>query len=433
MNIKHKYKSILFIPNHLNDGISAMEIFDDLLLVGTYMGYTKLGYINPKSNLNNTSNKMNNNCSSSFIMSQITTLTELEAENISCVGFEGRQYANIGIGDYEILKIDISKEFNSDGITKIKNYPNENEHLKYCEKCMCFMTNNYFLKVNTDFGEDEKDYVTKQKILYDNRNLKDYTIVTGLIEMTNYSVPFDFDGDRFVWLDNLSKNERRLCIFFTLSSQTQINIMLDKKYGHISHIKLLPNNQMFIVRNNNRCEIRTSDPSFSLIYKYIHIGNEVIASAVYIEGSKLRKDLINNSNCNNSHHNDLYLKINNVDKASNNGNILLNNNVTIAVKEKESEMIGLAPTVRSEFKLSSTRDIKEDIKYSIATLDYDGNVNLFKEGEEKTLFNMYSIKNIDKKYKEKEFFSIGFPYYITYNAKYYAIATDHGVFVIEKE
>ena len=46
---------------------------------------------------------------------------------------------------------------------------------------------------------------------------------------------------------------------------------------------------------------------------------------------------------------------------------------------------------------------------------------------------MYSIKNIDKKYKEKEFFSIGFPYYITYNAKYYAIATDHGVFVIEKE
>ena len=295
------------------------------------------------------------------------------------------------------------------------------------------MTNNYFLKVNTDFGEDEKDYVTKQKILYDNRNLKDYTIVTGLIEMTNYSVPFDFDGDRFVWLDNLSKNERRLCIFFTLSSQTQINIMLDKKYGHISHIKLLPNNQMFIVRNNNRCEIRTSDPSFSLIYKFIHIGNEVIASAVYIEGSKLRKDLINNSNCNNSHHNDLYLKINNVDKASNNGNILLNNNVTIAVKEKESEIIGLAPTVRSDIKLSSTRDIKENIKYSIATLDYDGNVNLFKEGEEKTLFNMYSIKNIDKKYKEKEFFSIGFPYYITYNAKYYAIATDHGVFVIEKE
>ena len=126
MNIKHKYKSILFIPNHLNDGISAMEIFDDLLLVGTYMGYTKLGYINPKSNLNNTSNTINNNCSSSFIMSQITTLTELEAENISCVGFEGRQYANIGIGDYEILKIDISKEFNSDELVSIGDRINYN-------------------------------------------------------------------------------------------------------------------------------------------------------------------------------------------------------------------------------------------------------------------------------------------------------------------
>lgn len=433
MNIKHKYKSILFIPIHLNDAISAMEIFDDLLLVGTYMGYTKLGYINPKTNLNNTSNTMNNNCSSSLVISQITTLTELEVENISCVSFDSRQYVHIGIGDCDILKIDISKELSTDGITKIKNYPNENEHLKFCESCTCFMTSSHFLKVNTVFGEDEKDYVVTQKILYDNRNLKDYNIVTGMIEITNYSVPFDFDGDRFIWIDNLSKNERRLCIYYTLSSQTQINIMLDKKFGHISHIKLLPNNQLFLVRNNNRCEIRAADASFTLIYKFIHIGREVIASAIYIEGSKMRKEK-NNNNCNISHHNDLYLKINNVDKEStNNGNILLNNNVTIAGKEKESEMIGLTPTVRSDIKLCSNREIIEANKYSIATLDYDGNFNLFKEGEEKTLFNIYNIVNIDKEYKKKEFFSIGFPYYITYNAKYYAISTDHGAFVIEKE
>ena len=49
------------------------------------------------------------------------------------------------------------------------------------------------------------------------------------------------------------------------------------------------------------------------------------------------------------------------------------------------------------------------------------------------MFNIYEIDNIDKEYKDKEFFSIGFPYYITYNKDYYVIGTDHGAFVIEKE
>ena len=62
-----------------------------------------------------------------------------------------------------------------------------------------------------------------------------------------------------------------------------------------------------------------------------------------------------------------------------------------------------------------------------------GNFNIFEDGIERTMFNIYEIDNIDKEYKDKEFFSIGFPYYITYNKDYYVIGTDHGAFVIEKE
>ena len=144
------YRCALFIPIHLNDAISAIEIFDDVIIVGTLMGNAKLGYINPQSrtNLNNTNNTMHNNISNSLIIPQITFLIELATENISCVGFENRDVVNIAVGDFEILHMNISTDISSPNYIKIKNYPNENEHIKYCETCTCFMTSTNFLKIN---------------------------------------------------------------------------------------------------------------------------------------------------------------------------------------------------------------------------------------------------------------------------------------------
>ena len=42
------------------------------------------------------------------------------------------------------------------------------------------------------------------------------------------------------------------------------------------------------------------------------------------------------------------------------------------------------------------------------------------------------MSKIDNKYKNLEFFSVGFPYYIVANDFYYGITTDHGLFVISK-
>ena len=33
--------------------------------------------------------------------------------------------------------------------------------------------------------------------------MTNYEITKGEIEMTNFSVPFDFDGDRFLFLENM--------------------------------------------------------------------------------------------------------------------------------------------------------------------------------------------------------------------------------------
>jgi hypothetical protein len=42
------------------------------------------------------------------------------------------------------------------------------------------------------------------------------------------------------------------------------------------------------------------------------------------------------------------------------------------------------------------------------------------------------MKDINEEYKNKQFFSMGYPYYVKSNSNYFAISTDHGVFVIKK-
>ena len=96
-----------------------------------------------------------------------------------------------------------------------------------------------------------------------------------------------------------------------------------------------------------------------------------------------------------------------------------------------------------KIKLKSNKNIndyiEEKIKYYIITLDIEGNFNMYCYNSEKneeikmTLFNLYNIQNIEKKYKDTKFFSLGFPYYITMNENYYIITTDNGIFVINSE
>ena len=81
-------------------------------------------------------------------------------------------------------------------------------------------------------------------------------------------------------------------------------------------------------------------------------------------------------------------------------------------KYKENELSNLAPTFRSKVssKRGKTYDLnirdkdelfKGDEKFSIATLDCDGNFNLFENGIERTVFNIYEIDNIDQEYSMK--------------------------------
>jgi hypothetical protein len=202
---------------------------------------------------------------------------------------------------------------------------------------------------------------------YKNRSLKTYKMVSGRIEMSNYSIPFDFDGDRFLFLDYHSKETRKICIFYTLSDKEMYEYKISKDYGHISHMKIIYNeeNKIFLCRNSNQCEIHLIDDNFTCIESWKHIGNDTISSFVYIRGSKLtdefKKKIREKQNKN------LNDGIQDYDKyIMKNNNIKFKKSISKLKKNRRNiklDIIQGSSTLLNINNLSSSNNIKNNIDY----------------------------------------------------------------------
>ena len=461
---------------------------------------------------------------------QVTKLILNASENISCVVFDTKDNVIISIGDLEIIKLEKISTFNiSDSnskydYTRVRNYPTEEEHIINCENTTCFLTSSNYLILNTVFEENNSPIIMQQ-IPYQNKILNNLDIVKGNIEMFNFCVPFDFDGDKFLFLDYQTKDIRRICIFYTISENQPFIHKINQDFGHISHMRLLQNDKIFLCRKYTHCEIYKLNETeeCTLLEDWNHIGEEIIAVDIYLQGTKISKNFMNNNlndiyniQSNENIYNDMgkiqstrrvfekeekenEVKITFNDKAhnhkknliiidynkSNNSsfrdleynnkwnykkkfkeenyfsdNSIKNNNkkkeeIEIYNKHKsksknkefniklknDNEMEihndNLLKIKSNDLNNNKYMDLKntgsnEDNKTYIVTLDLNGNVNLYSNKINKVLFNLYQISNIDKKYKDEEFFSSGFPYFIIMNSIYFAISTDHGIFVITK-
>ena len=475
-HVSHQYTCALFVPTHLNDAISAIEIYDDVILIGTYMGNAQLIYINPDTHgISDLTNNTNNQEHNHIILPQTMNILELANENISCVNIYS-DILNIAVGDYEIIHINLNSEISTvtsnieggsfvKGNFKLKNYSNENEHIKYCETCTCMMTKDYFLKVNTEFGENGQHIVTK-KFGYENKNLNTLETVTGVIDTTNYSVPFDFDGDKYLYVDYLSPTKRRLCVYYTLSfkDNQHITIDLNETYEHISHMKLMPRNNIFIVKGLNACEIIKIKQKGNIAYMkvieaFTHIGAEVIATSMYVDGTKVsesnmninHKEMLNNEgdktdksirsddNNNNNNNQDIYAKLHDkisvksdspLEMISNNST---NRNMFLKGGNLDHEDNLIKAKMSDSFNKTNNKSQSKYSNIHILTLDYEGNVNIYHNKTITTIFNIYSIANINEDLKDKQLFDMGFPYYVVFNNMYYAITTDHGLCVIQRQ
>ena len=616
--LKQKNNKIISVPSLNLKNIKEKDESDIQLYINPVINKSeciklsikdsKINY-NQKLNLNNDNmnniyrnNKLETNKQNIIIKKEekdnslkfpkITQLIIRSRENIPCLEFESNDIINICIGDLEIIHLEKMSTFNKNdknstyNFSKLRNYKTENEHIEFCETATCFLKNSCFLIIFTKLAEFEDDFeIAETK--YENKNLSSGEIIKGSMDLSNYVIPFDFNGDMFLFVDYKSKEEKFIGIEYTITQKERYvyNIKDPKKFGHISHMKLIPNEKIFIIRNEIECEIRYINDDFDVIEKYEYCGIEAISCCFYknekeesyinlvddidyeqndnnnkgeinksnaekievnikrlfenklnLKESKEKTNLINSkitmnnnniyNNINNKsrmnkisknlddgdlndvkiygkikkiissfdNENNSYIKNNgkyscihtetsikrksllfnsnshlicqSSEKSSSSRKIINNYNYTMDNKKINKSNLSMRNNLVSHnkktklknnlnnfssieiFEKNNKKNKLEDKKieedntimnhiisyrgYNIITLDSNGTVYLYHNNTQITLFNIYEINNIKQKFKNLQFFSMGFPYYIIANEKYVCITTDFGLFVFTK-
>ena len=416
--MSNDYEFIKLLEIRFADPISSMKLKNNYVVTGTMMGRVNLYNING---------------------GKTYRLSELNSENISDISYnEKEELFYVGIGDEEIRGYDI-KNLSEDSNTEkrsIQVHESDLQHTNKCENAFVLLSPESFfrvqlaqidegtLKIVTMESEYDFRYFDEKKDPPINENFKNY------LPTTNYIVPFDFDGKRFLWVEFLSSTQRNICV-----SQIPLPITekpykfdLDKSVGHICQAKLLANNRVFIVHTLNKCEIRALDYNFSLLHKFEHIGEEVLAVDIYYDTESEKIENPNEENVilhTNLKHE---LNVDRIKKSEDiNTNRILDTSDNGRKKENGDDQYLYIRQKQSKEKEIELKDI------CIITLDIDGNVNLFKNLKEETKFNLYNIRGISQDHKDKHFFSMGYAYYIKSDLKYYCISSDHGCYIIKEK
>ena len=331
LNTVYKYIEIRYA-----DPICSLALDEKSLLFGTMMG--RSGYF-------------------SIPDKKFFLLSETQNEHISGTQLnkENQEMFFVSIGDEEVQVF----TKNESGIPKYEskmNYETDGDHNSKCESCYTLLNDIYLLRVFLHIPQDNDAEAVTANCDYIVKNIINNECDSGQIEMSNYAVPFDYDGKRFIWVDFYSNKERAVLLYNFVSKKVTMKEKLNEDFGHISHLKLIPNGKFFLVRKYNICEIRNE--KFEIEKTFGHIGKEVLAC-----------DFM----CNND-------------------------------------------------------------KMIIVTLDIDGNVNVYdyKTDKVERLFNLYDLNSISQEEKDRQFFSMGYPYYIKVNSTYIAVTTDYGCYIIKR-
>ena len=427
--------------------------------------------------------------------SRIKKLYHNKIEQISCVSLLNNTL-NFGVGDYQLIHCEKISSLsgkdikNSYNFLQINNYLSEKVHEDFCETAQCFMTKSNYLIVYS-FYSDFNWPLKFNQVKYENKNLINFDIIKGSIYMSNFNVPFDFDGNKFLYLEYYSKTMRCINIYNTLEDQKIFQFFIKNDFGHISFMKLLPNNCIFLCRQiylceiykincnininnskNEQKEINIKDiKDFVLLKSWTHVQDyEIISCNVYIlekkknyekekekkfkssfNNSKIKKEKDNKNRFNYKNYAQplkLLESENSSDSYSLSKNKFFhfdkNNNNNDSIDNNIDDLIKLEKVKNNNIKVNINNraidyTVEKNIKFYIITLDIEGNFNLYLYNQENneeiknTLFNLYKIQNIENNYKNLKFFSMGYPYYITMNDYFYVITTDNGIFVINSE
>ena len=339
-NQNNPFKVIKCIKLRYADPICTMDLTDKSLLYGTMIGTAAYYNIN---------------------QDKYVSLSDSREEHISGVKLNDNNFY-ICIGDEKIYDYQNDTEnFNEPkNYTLTNNYNSDEEHNQCCDNCFTMLKDHFLVRTLIDFPTEPKTPVNISDRRYIITDLRTKQVVyDDKISMGNYCVPFDFDGQSYIFVDFLNDDIRTFNIYNVIGKNLELKFDMDKKFGHISLCKILKNQTLFVVRDYNVCEIRNKE--FKLINVFNAKGNEIIAFDVFYENEEDFDD------------------------------------------------------------------------YKIVIMDLNCNVILYdnKQKQEKLLFNLENMPDIEKIIKDQRFFSMGYPYYIKMSKNYFAISSDYVCLLIQ--
>ena len=354
-----------FINIRYADPITSLELNDTYLCFGSMLGFMEL-YIIPSEKL-----------------IKISETQDEFVSGIKLIKKDNIYNLYICIGDLKIIKYTLDQENNSNNPlsekTEINNYINDQIHQDNCDKCLTLLNNNYLIRNLISFPKEPNDEPIEKDVKFFIKNIlheSEENDFVGNYKLSNYCVPFDFDGKNYVIIDFKEKTKRIFYVYDIVLKEMKTNIEIEtinnNPIKHISHLQIIKNDMIFIVQNYNICEIR----KFNLeLVKILNIkAQEILAFDMLYE---------------------------NVEEA---------------------------------LEYSNERNVNErDIKY-IVVLDIECNVILYdyKEDKSNILFNLEKTElGIDDDIKNQKFFTFGYPYYIKISEKYIAVSSDYGCILVQ--
>ena len=432
MSEKTKYNLIKFLDIRFADPISCLKLIPNYLVYGTLMGRLNLYDIKEDKKIQ---------------------LSELNPENISDIYYNEKEKAfYVGIGDEEI-KVFYLDTLSGDTIPQnqsINIYETDYDHTKNCENAFIFITEKCFLRIQLPQIEEGNLKIILMESNYEIKYFNDDEIfdsneIKSGLPTTNYTVPFDFNGKQFLWVEFLSATQRNICVsnIPLLKNEKPYKYLLDNNIGHISQAKLISNDKVFIVHTLNKCEIRQLDKDFTLLDKFEHIGEEVLAIDVVI-CNNINENNFGNNNTEEINKEIMFIKDYKKDMSkkkkileplniNTNTRRMLETSDIQQNNKNQKELNGNDFNENLTIKQNRISDNTEDNinKFCFATLDIDGNVNLYKNKKEINLFNLFNIEEIPKDHKDKNFFGMGYAYYMKTDLNYFCISSDHGCYIIK--
>ena len=274
MEKKQEYIIYKLIEINFGDPISSMLLIPDHLILGTMLGRIFFFTLSTKN---------------------LSILSEFNPENISNMSFNSEDnIINISIGDEKIYRYKEDKNNPKNYILfqKVPNYSNEIDHTKYCENAFIYLSSHYLFRIQLSQPEEKCLNIIEIESEYEIMNINNNDAYhLGRLPMTNYIVPFCFDGENFAWVEFTGADKRNICIANGINNFMKPNPhnntitpykkSIDKSFGHISHLKIMDKTKIFLVHSLNICEIWELNKDFTLLESFQHIGDEVYAFDIY--------------------------------------------------------------------------------------------------------------------------------------------------------